>query len=382
MTKKAGIFVLCWLWVMSVLYCTETIINPALPMKKGDENQKVLVLKEVLRIRDTAGEFYFKEPKNLKISTTGDIFLLDKRQLLKFDPTGKFCGNFFQFGQGPKEVINITNYLLLGNELIIHSSGLSKVIIFNHQTTELIKEFKVPFYSYSHLFYLYGDKLIFNKSEHVDTGGKLRMLDVAMSLISISMENGQAEEMIGFPVKYLVIKAGDHSFISQRAKFLSCPITDDLMIISHTSEYNLLLYSFKTNAVIKRFKREYKRVKVDEVTEKYAPGGNLGKIGLGNGEWFDSPVDEYHRDVQELLKYKDKLWVVTSTSTVDNKVLVDVYDLNGKVVDFFYVKLPSYIVPYQAFTWLECIDGDFLYAAEEDENGQKYITKYKIEKWN
>ena len=43
------------------------------------------------------------------------------------------------------------------------------------------------------------------------------------------------------------------------------------------------LLSLKENKVLFQFSRDYERVKPTKESERYAPGGNCGKISIGGG---------------------------------------------------------------------------------------------------
>lgn len=371
------------IFILLVVFCSlngaDIIKNKAEPLIKN--SGKTLALKEVMRIHDKEGEFYFKYPKNIKISSDGSIFVRDDRQLLKFDSMGKFRRNFHRHGQGPQEVTYISNYLLVGTKIVIHDSGQNKIVIFNHENGNLIKEFKIlaPESTNNKLFFSYNSELYFLRNQIKDTAGKLEIKPVEITLISLSTgENHIMKKKMAFPTRYLTIRVGDRFFSSKRAEFLSCSASNDLIYISHTPAYEIKLYSFKTNSIIRKITRAYKRIEVTEETKKYAPGGNFGKINIGGDTWYEIPKAKYQLDIQKLLYFKKRLWVITSTVIDKKKVLVDTYDENGIYYDNFYLECPPGIIPYKIAGWINAVKGDFLYVVEEDEDGHKIIKKYNI----
>lgn len=354
----------------------EIIKNPVTPSNKNPGT--ILKLREVLCINDESDKFFFRSPGNIKIASDGSIFVIDTDQLLKFSSAGKFIANFFKRGQGPEEVVSISDYLLHGNTIIFHDSAQNKVLFVNHETGELIKEFKITSLGYNRLLSFYDDILYFWKIETKETGGKMEIFDADVCFFSAESNGSHIKKITSFPVKYLTIRAGDRFFTSSRAKFLSCPAGDGYLYISHTPEYEIKLYNFKTNTIVKQFTRKYERVKVTGETRKYAPGGNLGKVSIDDKTFVEIPVADYHLDIQKLLLFKDKLWVVTSTVVNGKRVLVDVFDKEGVYIDNFYLDCPSYIEPYQVKNWIQVVDGDFIYFAEQDEDGNNVLKKYKI----
>lgn len=69
----------------------QAIENPAKPIAKNAG--RILSLTEAWRITDETGDFYFRYPRDLRISQEGIIFLADDEQLLKFSPDGRFLKN-------------------------------------------------------------------------------------------------------------------------------------------------------------------------------------------------------------------------------------------------------------------------------------------------
>jgi hypothetical protein len=197
-------------------------------------------------------------------------------------------------------------------------------------------------------------------------------------MISVSKDGQHIEKKIGFPTRFLIVKAGASFFVSRRVELLSSPAGDNMVYISHTPAYEVKLYSFETNSIVRRITREYKRVKVSKKTRKYVPGGSIGKFSIDEKQWFEMPVAKYHLDIQKLLHFNGKLWVITSTVIDDNRVLVDVYDKNGIYVDNFYIECPVDVIPYKIKNWIKAVNDNFLYAVEEDEKGQKFIKRYKV----
>jgi hypothetical protein len=350
------------------------------PIKKSStRNSKcTLSLVEVLQIRDTAEDFYFKYPGNIKVSEDGSIFLIDEDQLLKFNSKGNFVSNFFKKGQGPSELVSNTNYFIDGDLLIIHDSSLSKMLYINHQTGDMVKEFRIPGQAYRHFFAYSNDMLYFLENQPRDTQGKLKIIDVDVKLIKVEPKTKTVQHINSFSISHIVLKAGERKIVQRRSRLLHTSVDSDEIFISHTPEYGIKLFNFSRNQVAKRISRKFYRTKVTDETRKFAPGGNLGKISIDGVNFFKVPVDNYLPDIQLLFRYKNRLWAVTSEIHKGNNVLVDVYKQNGDFVKQFYIKCPPKVKPYRVRNWLKTISGDFLYAVEEDEDGQRMIKKYRI----
>lgn len=345
--------------------------NSASPVNKNCG--KTLILKEALRIRDIGEKYYFKYPFNVRMAKDSYIYALDDKEFLKFTPDGKFVKNFFKYGAGPFEVMYISNYSIKGNNLIFHDSAQNKVLILDHNSDKNIKEFRIL--SGERYEYLTEDEntLYFLRQEPYETKGKLEVTNIDMSLLTISMDGKNITKVFGFPLEHLVIKQGDRIMRGGRAAFLRCFPQNGMAFFSHTPDYSIKLFDLKKHAVLKEIKRKYYRVKVTKKNKKYAPGGGIGKLTVDGKNFFKIPLPDYLPDIQQIFINKDKLWVFTSTVKGENKVLVDVYDLNGTYLDNFFIECPSPVSPYRITAWIQDISNDKFITVEEDEDGQYYI---------
>ena len=70
------------------LSARQVVDNPRLP--KNPEAGRVLVLEEVLRIRDTGGKYYFGSPIDVFVDSEGRIYYQEMGKLLVFDSAGGY----------------------------------------------------------------------------------------------------------------------------------------------------------------------------------------------------------------------------------------------------------------------------------------------------
>jgi hypothetical protein len=125
MKKPVGL--LATLFIIRVALISQGIIeNPERPLAKNAG--RVLKLQEIWRITDEGGQFYFKYPGEMSLSSDGHLFLADENELLKFLPEGKFIGNLFKKGQGPGEIQSDFAYFIHDNEIPIYDFMTIKII--------------------------------------------------------------------------------------------------------------------------------------------------------------------------------------------------------------------------------------------------------------
>lgn len=138
--KRILTFLILLMVTISIVSSQVVIENTEKPLNPNAG--RVLNIEEVFRISDESGEFYFKYPKNLKISPDGTIFVCDENQLLKFDKNGNFKQNFFKKGQGPSEFTYMGNYYLKEDKIIIHNTTLNKLVWLDFDG-KLIREYTI-----------------------------------------------------------------------------------------------------------------------------------------------------------------------------------------------------------------------------------------------
>jgi hypothetical protein len=337
-------------------------------------------LKEVFRIigEDENGQYFLKYPLNLKVDPSGNIFVLDKDQFLAFDPSGKFLKNLMKKGQGPGELLNISNYLLHNNSILIHNQTPNKILRLDI-SGNLIEEFRVYENLWLDFFYADKNKLYFLTTIVEDTKGKGKVIDIGKKLLSlprakISKAECEAEELFIFPVKSFVYKTNTASFMIKLNSLKSCRLKDFLFFVSHTQKYEIKLIDIEKKKILTTIKRPYKRVKVTKDTEKFTPFGQF----VYDGKMYSSPRLEYFNDIQSIHFSDNKLWVFTSTVDEKKGVLVDRFDNKGEYIDSLFVKFPNQDTHYRVEQVLTVLTKGYLYIIERDKDDNRFIVKYRF----
>lgn len=350
-------------------FAQEIIENPTKPLNK--DSGRIVMLEEVMQIRDVGGKYYFKYPHNLKVAPNGAIFVLDQDQFIQFDPNGKFVRNLFKKGQGPGEMQSAGNYFFDRENIIVHEQRTDKILIFDFDG-KLIKDFRIQGETRLSRFLLSQEgKYYFLSSERPVTK-KTSVVDIHQKVIEISQEGKEKKEMTEFPtIGYIAVGKQGARVFYDISSVIAVPYRNKFMFVSHTQGYLLKLYDARKDRVIRTFKRGYRRVKTPPDTEK--TGG-----AMLDGRPVSPPPQKFLNDIQNLLVFKDRLWVVTSTTDKKKGILLDVFDSDGKYIDYFYLAFPENMVRgYHGNTALDIWE-DFLYTIEQDDEGTYTIRKFKI----
>ena len=371
MKRSALIFTLIFIF-SSVILAQKIIENPEKPLSKNSGREAELI--ELMKIRDVGSDFYFMFPRNLKVAPDESVFIVDKEQLLQFDRSGKFVRNLFKRGQGPGEMGHISNYCFIRNNIIIYNSYPPKIIWLDFSGS-LTKELKVQTEGLSLEFLaLYDGTYYFFNSDYPSVKrGQSVTVDVPQNLIAITHDGKEMEKLTSFPTKVFIVA-------SKQGGQAMCPINslitvsfqEKFMFICHTQEYLVKLYDLEAHQIIRQFRRKYKRVKASRGKEK--------KCGaIVDGKEIILPPQKYLDDIQNLFVFGGQLWVMTSTTDKEKRVLIDVFNFKGQYIDNFYLKFPDNLARDIFGYKREIISGSFLYAIEQDEDGTYAISKHKIE---
>lgn len=357
--------------ISASLIPAQTIIeNPEKPLSKNSGRRVKLI--ELMQISDAGEKYYFEFPRNLKISPDGSIFIQDQGQFLQFDSDGGFIRNLFKKGQGPGEMQSMGNYFFHGDTIIVHEPWTDKILLFDIHG-KFIEEFRIQTKIGLERLLLFWNGAFYFLSTERPPVKKTSVIDVRQKLIGVAQEGKEIKEMTEFPTKgYIAVsKQGGRTFY-YISSVIAVPYQKKFLFVSHTQEYLVKLYDVEKEEVKRIFKRDYRRVKTPKDAKR--EGG-----AMLDGKRILPPRQKFLNDIQNLLIFNNRLWVVTSTMDKEKRTLIDVFDSEGQYIDNFYIKFPENLVRrYRGNTAMD-ISGDYLFTIEQNKDGIYAIKKYKIE---
>jgi len=366
---RTFIFLFLALSIVYGVFSQEIIENPEKPTSR--KAGRTIELREEMRISDEQGGFYFKNPGDIKVAPDGNLFVVDGEQFLKFDTKGKFMKNLFRKGEGPGEFQSIENYLLCGDEIIVHQARPNKIVRMDSEG-RFIKEFK-PEKAVSRLIEVFKDKYIMTRSSFPvlkKEGTEPEIIDVDWSLLLVSEEGRVEETGQIFPAKWFA-KRLPKAIIANNITDLSCILYESkYLVIHHAQDYLLKVLDLEKNRIVRTFSRKYKSVKRRHGKEKI-------KEGRAHQYTLEPPVD-YYNDIQRIFIHQDNIWVLTSTWNENKGILVDVFNIEGEYVDNFYLQLSRKVSRDDLMRYPLTISDDSLFIVETDENEVPTVVKYKI----
>jgi hypothetical protein len=364
--KKWLVFPLIFAAVIALLgYPQQVMENPAEPL--AENAGRVLDLREEFRITDEQGDFYFRNPKNIKLAPDGSLFVVDEDQFLKFSPDGKFLKNLYRKGQGPGELERLHNYLFSGKEIVVFQHWPGKIMRMD-MDGKLIREFRLE-KPLSMLISVFGDRYIMaqNSPPKLEKKGKEpEIIDIDWKINEVFEEGTSKEIGPVFPAKWFAQRLPGAMIANYIVDFSAVPLGEEWLVIHHDQDYWLELFDLESNKVQRKFGRKYRKVK----QEKQKKEKEEGPVSL------DPPVD-YANDIQKLFVVKDKIMTMTSTIDASKGILVDVFNKEGEYIDNFFLPI-KHIELKDLSRYPITISDDFLLVKETGDDDFSCIVKYKI----
>jgi hypothetical protein len=323
------------------------IENPAKPI--SENAGRIVTLKEDLRIEDTGEGFFFKSIFRIRISSQGDILIMDRKQALHFDAQGRFLRNLFKEGQGPGELNSVEDIHVTGDRIYLVGNP-PKILVFDYKGN-LVKEigFSIHFLGYP------SDRLVKTESDRVYliSGGRpgpdagAGFIEIPQNLFEITLD-GKSNKIASFPIPGFF--QGSESGITGQATWNILNYTvlpSGQLAVNSSPEYGIDIFDFNKGIVIRRFSRPYSRIK--------RSGPRRGVSVSGSPSL--PPAPKFIPDIQALHCFEGNIWVQTSTVVEGKGILFDVFDIDGKYLDNFYM-------PTSAKTWeKKPANMDFTFAA-------------------
>ena len=356
----------------ATLFGQEIVENPAKPAAKNAG--RAVAFKEIATVRDGGEEFYFEWPRNIQAAPDGSFFLVSKDQLLQFDASGRFLRNYYKRGQGPGEMQYGVRYGFDGRTLVVFN--FAKVLRFDLDG-HYLGEYRVsPKAGNAKNFLRALDgRVVFVKWAFPAGKTESEVVDMPQVLVSVSGSGEDVRELSNFPIKAYVMRSGrGGGALTEFNRLLTASASDGRMFISHTQEYLVKLYDPASDRVIRTFRRKYNRVPpTAEEEERWKKPGAY----LAPGKPVIPPAQKYSNDIRALFVVDDRLWVLTSTIDPEKGKLVDVFDLEGRYLDNFYLPLPENLARENDDPiW---VSGDRLYLIEVNPDETAILRVFKIE---
>lgn len=342
----------------------QVIDNPEKP--PSPQAGRVIRLKEIARISEEPGKFFFEQPWDLFAGPDGSIYIQEPKKFYKFDADCRFIKNLLKWGEGPGELSgNLTDVLVRDKDLLLYSSNVYKLLRLDFDG-KLLGETRFVA-GFGRLLGYQGGRYAVMRFERkdipringiVEQDYRLAFIagdgDIVNTPHVLPLTNAQFSRTIGGR------STGGSSSIS---RFMPLPVDDRFVFLFHTPEYLIRVIDLEKGAVALSFRREYERVEYAHAVPKNMP---------------DYPSPEYHNDLCRLLWHNGRLWAVTSTFDKNKGILVDVFSREGQYLDNFYLPLlkirrnnPQYYFPMAVW-------GDLLYVLEADEDDLISLVKYEI----
>jgi hypothetical protein len=363
--KRIGIMICNALFLFSIGLSQEIIENEAKPL--SPDAGRIVTLKEEMRIEDTGEGFYFKNPFTIRVSPKGDIFIHDgQEQALQFEPNGRFVRNLFKKGQGPGELSGLRD-IWASSERLYLTGFPPKILVFNYDGSLDQEISSHDIEMMSRFIWAGKNSILISKPGRPDpaAGGGIR--DVPQEILEISTNSGIAKVVGSFSIRTFVqIYEGGFVGTTTWNQLNAVAFNEKTIILNYTPEYFLEIFSRDKEAVVRRFRRPYARVK------RTGGGGIISSGGSGPAP------PEFQTDIYSIHVIDGKIWIQTSTIEKGKGILFDVFDPEGHYVDSFYLQPPTKTTSGRLGNMRLAIVDGFAYFRERTDNNLIVIKKCRI----
>ncbi len=337
MVKKQSIIIILSLIIVFTVGCSTP----------GKVEPLHIKLQQDLVIEDSDENQYqnFSFIQAAAVDEKGDIYLIDKRKLLKFDKSGKFIWVIDKMGQGPGEFLRVVDLAVTNNGKVIYADQDSRKIIIFSNAGEFIDEFKVK------------------------EGMPFRVDVDSEGFIYCNHFEGTSDYLLH---KYNQDGKLLKSFLKRRCK------EEDDATIKEAKNWIRFFISSNDNIYV-TYVYEYKMMKFDKE-------GNLIKEWIGQlpfkpkkmkiiepqPGWLTLDADKISQDIA--VDKRENVYILWGSRPTENGFVIDIFDSQGKQLgNFFSGVKPDPDANIQHFY----IDrNDYLYIIKTGENPK--LVRFKM----
>lgn len=330
---------------------------------------RTVVLEEVGRIRDDGKNSIFKNPRYFSLLNDGSLVFFDTNFLYKYDKDQNLAFKVLKEGTGPGECQLPSNYFINGDRIHFFSWIPPKVLEYDINGRYL-GETKTPYYGpFVYLGHIdnriYGIRDEIRFTEFIKKKG---FFETPYVLCEISKDLDNLRKIYDIPVKHYIKNVRWW----RRATFVAVPFEYYLFIV-HTSGYEVDKFNLRNARIERIFKRPYARLKSSDSETEQDTNEKVPKQYL-------PPPEEFVHDILWIQIVKNSLWIFTSTTKDEDGVnpLIDVFDMEGKYVDCFYMKFPMDNENHWVYDALVSDDGLIFIKQENKDTGLISIGKYRM----
>jgi hypothetical protein len=215
------------------------------------------------------------------------------------------------------------------------------------------------------LFAANRDSYYFSRSGRPNTDRGAGWQDIPQEIFVVSAQNPEPKVLGIFPIRGFVSTSGRGYIVTAFNSLIAISFGGKFLALNETESYAIKLLDAESGEILKRFGREYRRVK------RTSPVSIKSSMPMPD-------LPKYLNDISNLHEVDGQLWVQTSTVDAKKGILFDVFDSDGRYVDNFYLKFSDKdIAPSYAFKLFTSANG-FVYFSDTTEEGLIVIKKCSL----
>lgn len=354
-----------------------TVQNPDTPIQKNIEPLK---FEEIFRVGlDLENEHeIFHGIINLHVDKNRSLFVAEQgnNRVQQFDKNGNFLQIFGGGGQGPGEYMFPSSILTSSKgEIIILDGQIGKLIYFdqkgNYLKDDRIRDEIQKSIASPHFIDEQSIMFFYRKFNH-----DIKELIEIIEVYSFNLVKRELKELMSLKVAREIIAGETGGAIFRKKWEPKVVISPQFEIFASNSlDFKIEIYN-KHGKKLKNINCRYKKVPLSQMEKQSF------RSPIIEGKKFSPP--KYHADIQAIFFIiPNECWVLTS-SQIDNKRVIDVFDQEGKFKKQLSINIPvnlkrSYNNLLVKLLFDETAQTLFLYQVEHNENDIEQIVCYQAQ---
>jgi hypothetical protein len=276
---------------------------------------------------------------------------------LRFSSGGGFIRDYIRPGEGPGEIKSYFDYALTETGILLFDVVKRKIVRLDREGG-FFDERRLETGENLQMIGAAGGALYFYKSEDPVERKTSRLYDIQVHVVRLSLDGSEKKPVCTLPCRQFFVSQGKGGGGMVWDPFLCALGPDGPLVVCRTREYAVEILDPETGETRVRFSRPYSRVPHEE--KEYERDFR---------KKHDAPEKRFECDIRSLQIADGRIWVETSTNEEARGPLIDIFDMDGRFLDSFYLGTPGRLL---------AVAGESLFVAGTDSEELPVVAKFRI----
>jgi len=241
-----------------------------------------------------------------------------------------------------------------------------KILVYDHEGN-LAREIGARELGWGHFILADKGGFLIHKGGRPDPSAGGGFKDIPQDIIELSPDGAMLRTVGSFSVRgFVQVYESGATSMTTWNQLKAITVDRNTLAVNSTPEYRVDILDRDKGVVVRRFRRPYDRIK------RKGGGGVAGSGGSA------PPPPELDPDIADLHFVDGKIYVQTSTVVEGKGIVFDVFDLDGRYTDSFFVQSPLKDPSGKTANMKMTIAGGFAYFRDKTEDELVVIRKCRL----